>query len=409
MTGRLPDPASSRAVIIGVSRYTDPELPGLPGVDANLDDLRAVLTSARGTGLPERNCVVIRDPLVAGEVGEPLARAAREAEDTLLVYYAGHGLPWTNRAELYLAMSGTRTETVGTSALRCGDVRQAFIDSRAKNRILILDCCFAGRAIERTMSSAAEALVNEVDVAGAYILAATASVTIAPEGDRNTLFTAHLLGALRDGIPGAGDLLTVDTLYRHLTLVMTRSNGPLPRSAGEGAAGHLALARNHADEVAMLRAERDRLVAEVTGLDDAANALDELRRTVDDKIVGSHRPVTIAAITRAGVLLTAVDATADVGEWDGVMAGLAAADTEIAEARAEIARHHAALQGLLDRRAELRGLLSVYQAMAVRTGVVEGGEVAGAHGRARDLLWTRPCDLSEAESAVLAYQALVTR
>jgi hypothetical protein len=142
---RLPDPARSRAVLIGTSRYTDPELSPLPAVAANLHDLGAVLTDPRGTGLA--GCLTLAEAPDAAAVGEELAQAAAEAEDMLLVYYAGHGLTWTNRNELYLALRHSRPNTAGTSALRCADVRQVFLDSQASVRVLILDCCFSGRAI----------------------------------------------------------------------------------------------------------------------------------------------------------------------------------------------------------------------------------------------------------------------
>jgi hypothetical protein len=61
----------------------------------------------------------------------------------------------------------------------------------------------------------------------------------------------------------------------------------------------------------------------------------------------------------------------------------------------------------LDRRDELRGLLEAYRARAARHGVSETPALAAAHGLARDLLWSAPCDLAGAEAAVRHYQAAV--
>src|SRR6266545_6238329 len=192
---RLPDPARSRAVLIGSSVYADPDLVELPGVRDNLTDLHAVLTSPRGTGLPAAHCTVLAEPTEAATVGECLANAAREAEDLLLVYYAAHGLTSRGGGELYLALSTTRSHIIGTSALRCAEVRQAFLDSAARTRVLILDCCFSGRAFERLMSNPAGALLSQVDVDGAFALTATQpnQLALAPVGQRNTLFTGELL------------------------------------------------------------------------------------------------------------------------------------------------------------------------------------------------------------------------
>jgi hypothetical protein len=63
--------------------------------------------------------------------------------------------------------------------------------------------------------------------------------------------------------------------------------------------------------------------------------------------------------------------------------------------------------GLMDRRDELRGLLDAYQARAAKLGGAEDSELDARYERARDLLWTAPCDLSAAADAVTGYQQAV--
>jgi hypothetical protein len=65
---------------------------------------------------------------------------------------------------------------------------------------------------------------------------------------------------------------------------------------------------------------------------------------------------------------------------------------------------HEAADGLLRRRAELRGRLDAYRARAGRMGLIEHDELAARHRTARDLLYTSPCDLPAATRAVVAYQ-----
>ena len=59
------------------------------------------------------------------------------------------------------------------------------------------------------------------------------------------------------------------------------------------------------------------------------------------------------------------------------------------------------------KRDELRGLLGAYKAKAARLGGAEDSGLAQQYDRARDLLWTAPCDLAAAEAAVAAYQQAV--
>jgi len=61
----------------------------------------------------------------------------------------------------------------------------------------------------------------------------------------------------------------------------------------------------------------------------------------------------------------------------------------------------------MDKRDELRGLLGAYKAKAARLGAVEDPGLAEYYDRARDLLWTAPCDLAAAEAAVTGYQRAV--
>jgi hypothetical protein len=58
-------------------------------------------------------------------------------------------------------------------------------------------------------------------------------------------------------------------------------------------------------------------------------------------------------------------------------------------------------------REELRGLLGAYKAKAARLGAAEDGVLAQRYDRARDLLWTAPCDLAAAADAVSGYQQAV--
>jgi hypothetical protein len=426
---RLPDPARSRAVLIGSSDYADPDLVELPGVRNNLTDLNAVLTSPRGTGLPAAHCTVLPEPTDAATVGEALAVAAREAEDLLLVYYAAHGLTSPNGGELYLALGNTRSHLIGTSALRCAEVRQAFLDSAARTRVLILDCCFSGRALGQLMSNPADALLCQVDVDGAFALTATQpnQLALAPVGQRNTLFTGELLRVLRDGVPGGPELLTMDVIYRHLKASLGRRNLPTPTVNNSGAAAHLALARNAAVRVAPTGdiVQLQRQVEELTTLEreypsrvgalravigelaEAETRTRDIYLTVLDKIDSPGLAPFAALAPDLLGRLSGLNQLAQEGKWTQLAGRLAVLRREAAEATEGTHRLRAMATGLLDRREELRGRLKVLLAQAVRLGIAEHDEVRERYAEAHRLLWSKPCDLREATTAVGAYQRSV--
>ncbi|MER5729337.1 caspase family protein [Streptomyces sp. NPDC002138] len=240
----LADPGSSRAVLIGTASYL--HLEQLPAVEANLVDLATELCDATVWGLPVQHCTVVADPQSAAEMLDPVHQAADEATDTLLVYYAGHGMRDPDSADLYLGLGGSR-DGIGYSAVAYRHLRAALRSSWARRKVVVLDCCFSGRAA-LTLSGAADTIAGQAAVDGAYVLTAAPRdrVALAPDGERHTAFTAELLRILRYGIPGAPELLDLDTLYRELTARLHAKNRPLPQRSQENGVGALPLARNRA-------------------------------------------------------------------------------------------------------------------------------------------------------------------
>ncbi|QIY96047.1 caspase family protein [Streptomyces sp. S1D4-11] len=86
----LSNPARSRALLIGAHSFTDPELEPLPAVARNLDRLAELLCDPSVWGLAAGHLSVLAEP-ERDQALEQVGRLADEAEDTLLVYYAGHG------------------------------------------------------------------------------------------------------------------------------------------------------------------------------------------------------------------------------------------------------------------------------------------------------------------------------
>ena len=243
---RLPDPDRSRAVLVGVSVYRDPRLPDLPAVAHNLTDLQKLLVAPGPGGLRPKVCHVESRPRVPHQIGVTLDEIAKHAQDTLIVYYAGHGL-LDRHGELYLALGDTNIDHLLHTALPFSTVRHVLLDSPAAARVLILDCCFSGRAVE-TMSGVAAAIAGQIEVAGAFTLTATPAnlPAHAPPGARHTAFTGRLVSLLRDGAPDGPDLLSLGDIYLWLLRDAMARGRPAPQQRGTATVGMLALARNAA-------------------------------------------------------------------------------------------------------------------------------------------------------------------
>ncbi len=105
--------------------------------------------------------------------------------------------------------------------------------------------------------------------------------------------------------------------------------------------------------------------------------------------------------------LAALDTLQAAGRWSRLASELDLLEEQAAAAAKGCRDAERQATALLDRRAELRGLLDAYQAKAMQCGGAEDSGLQERHDRARALLWTAPCDLPAAADAVVAYQQAV--
>ncbi|MFD0495651.1 caspase, EACC1-associated type [Streptomyces rhizosphaericus] len=245
---RLPDPATSRAVLIGVHAFE--HLKDLPAVENNINRLYDALTDPELWGLPKEHCRKILQPRYGQEVIDALGQAADEARDTLFVYYAGHGL-LNERAtdasdRLCLALTEADHEDRLHWALRYQEVRDKVQQPRrARRKVVVLDCCFSGQA---AVAMGPSDLHDEAEIEGAYVLTSSGAnaPSYAREGAELTDFTGELLALVEGGVAGGPELLTVEDLYQ----------GVRRAAAHKGLAKPHKLATDQADRVALVRNRR---------------------------------------------------------------------------------------------------------------------------------------------------------
>lgn len=237
---RYPKREASQVILMGASDYErHTQLPQLPAIHNNLISLEAALTNQITGVFSSEHCVVVDTPDSPRSLMTRFTRAANQAEDVLLAYYAGHGiLGWDG--DLHLTVRETDPDQLAGTAVPFEWIQKTINSSPASIRILVLDCCFSGLAIG-AMSSDSAAL-NQIEIAGTYILASTTAnrVSIAVPGERYTAFTGELVDLLskRSDVP-----LLLRDLYRPLRAAMARRGLPGPRSSAVDSSGELALRR----------------------------------------------------------------------------------------------------------------------------------------------------------------------
>ncbi|MHA6765570.1 caspase, EACC1-associated type [Streptacidiphilus sp. PAMC 29251] len=236
--------AGVRALLIGTATHRGPLLPSVPSVARSFHDLRTVLIERCGVR-PDRMTAVL-DPPDAQTMARAVAEAAQQADTVLLVYFIGHGLLGPD-GELYLAAAGTDRLTPGMAehqALSVSSLRQALRASRASSVVVVLDCCFSGRASlgggptlpAFTMSPAP----------GLYLLGSAEQLAHAPENAEHTAFTGAFIDLLTDGDPRGPHALTLDAAYDALFRTLGDRQRPLPQLRAGDRSGQLVIALNPA-------------------------------------------------------------------------------------------------------------------------------------------------------------------
>jgi AAA ATPase domain len=136
---------------------------------------------------------------------------------------------------------------LGYTALPYATVCAELANKRVRSVIVLLDCCFSGRATGSSYPADLDGLAS-TRFPGGYLLASAApeEVALAPRGERHTAFTGELIRLLHDGDPAGPRELTLDHLYRCLDRTLPEQGRPRPRRYAAGRTGELALAPNPA-------------------------------------------------------------------------------------------------------------------------------------------------------------------
>ncbi|TDP89897.1 caspase family protein [Labedaea rhizosphaerae] len=250
---RLAKPETSKAILIGAAQYDDPALADITQARANVEDLAAILVDpALGEFRPEHVRTMI-NPRHKEDASLEIDQWCRTAEDTLVVYYAGHGLVDDN-GELLLATSDTIEAAKHHRSLRAELLRRAVKVSHARIRILILDCCYSGRAFGQVMADEASAVLDQTETTGTCGLASAPRhlTSLFVAGERHTVFSGELIRVLRDGLPGEGAALSVFAVYQQLRRRMRDRGHPEPKIVHSDSVSEFALVRNRAHDASVV-------------------------------------------------------------------------------------------------------------------------------------------------------------
>ncbi|MGW6705219.1 caspase, EACC1-associated type [Streptomyces sp. NPDC054956] len=233
-----------RVLLIATATHEGPLLTSVPAAATSCRDLRTTLIER--CGVRPDHLRTLLDPADAQTMARAVTEEAQRADTVLLVYFIGHGLLGPD-GELYLAATSTDRLTPGMAghqALSFSSLRQALEASRASSVVVVLDCCFSGRA---SLSGGPSLPAFTMTPAhGMYLMGSAEQLALALPGAAHTAFTGALIEVLTHGDPRGLHQLTLDSVFDGVFRVMSDRQGPLPRRQAGDRSGNLVIAPNPA-------------------------------------------------------------------------------------------------------------------------------------------------------------------
>ena len=204
-----------RALLIGNSTYRDPLLSQLVAPRADVEGLATVLAD-EAIGQFDKVTILHDEPKATVERAISVFFAECEREDTLLLYFSGHGL-LDGEGRLHLAVVDTETKFLLTAGVSARTVRDIMDETKSRVIVLILDCCY-GAAFERGTKGLLQGLFRKVvrdrvntreafggSERGRHIMTASDATQFAYDGEmvqgqgQRSIFTRHLIDGLSSG------------------------------------------------------------------------------------------------------------------------------------------------------------------------------------------------------------------
>ena len=147
-----------RALLCACSEYRDPAFAPLK---FSLNDIEAVRHL-----LEERELCDFEDIEVLSNPGKSEAHEAiehltadSEQDDLILFYFSGHG-KLARDGSVALVLNDTKENRLHSTGLLDDQLRILFNASRARKRVIILDCCYSGAVGEEGFKRASEDAVE---------------------------------------------------------------------------------------------------------------------------------------------------------------------------------------------------------------------------------------------------------
>ncbi len=195
-----------KALIVGINDYPRAQLRG------SVNDANAMSTvlGTHGDGAPNFEIKLITSP--SDTITRPVLKAAIETlfsgdPDVALLYFSGHG--FINGLGGYIVTTDFIKYDEGVSM---DDILKLANQSKAKDKIVFLDCCHSGALGSPALSGSNVAQLSE----GLSVLTASRDSESALEINGTGVFTALVVNALQGGAADLRGHITPGSIYAYV-------------------------------------------------------------------------------------------------------------------------------------------------------------------------------------------------
>ena len=259
----VPEQGEVWAAVIGISKYQRVE--GLRYADRDAEAFYDYLVN--DNNIPKDHVILLMNEdatlqKIKDVLGVDIKQRARK-EDTVIIYYAGHGAPEPDRnspdddkLEKYLLPYDADPKRLYSTALPMEEISKIFSRLSAERIVLLQDTCYSGssggggRTVQTSMTraSVSDAYLDRLTKGeGRVIITASEANEVSIERDdlRHGVFTYYLLEALSKGDTDGDGIITVGEAYRYVSKKVPDATGQNqhPVKRGEERKGEITLGK----------------------------------------------------------------------------------------------------------------------------------------------------------------------
>ena len=190
-----------KALCIGINDYPESPLKGCINDATQI----ATILKTNGDGSPNFEINLKTDIKTKGDLKKNITELFSGNPEIALFYFSGHG--YTDNLGGYIVAPDAKQYDEG---LPMDELLKIVINSKATNKIVILDCCFAGRFASPVISEASQ--LSE----GVTILASSRKDEPSAEIEGQGVFTNLLISALEGGAANITGNITPGGIYAYV-------------------------------------------------------------------------------------------------------------------------------------------------------------------------------------------------